>query len=97
MTAIYGGDTDYASASSGTLHQVVHPDTYRTTLGLVPASVGYGAENTAAATVSGASPGAAMPTGSVVVSDNASPSAGTCTVTLAGGTGSCSIIVGGTH
>jgi len=202
VTATYAGNLDYASATSGTLRQVVHPDTYQTTLRLAAASVGYGAENTVTATVlvtptsttgtspsgivtvtttvsggtvvtlctatitdgfgtcplssaaaeslapdtypvtatflgagvsqastpttlvvtiatptvtvsgspdpatlsaagtvsvnylvavSGVSPGAATPTGSVVVSDNASPSAGTCTVTLKDGTGGCSI------
>ena len=52
---------------------------------------GTSASVTYTVTVVGPGAGSPVPTGSVVVSDGVKPTAGTCTVTLAGGTGHCTI------
>ncbi len=82
VTAAYSGDTNFA-ASTGGASLTVAKATTATDIGVMPTSDTYGTSVTYTATISS---GGGTPSGSVVVTTGA---VSLCTVTLSGGTGSC--------
>jgi large repetitive protein len=97
-TGTYNGDTYFAGSASAAQPVTVTSGGSATSLALSSASVTYGAEQaeTFTATVSSSSPG--TPTGTVTIAESGTT---LCTISLASGTGSCSLsattLPGGTY
>jgi large repetitive protein len=84
LVATYSGDSNFAgSASSGTAHRVRGGSTL--TIVTTPASSVAGQSVLVTATASAAAPATGTPSGSVTVTDGTV----SCTITLAGGIGTC--------
>ncbi|MEO8153474.1 MAG: Ig-like domain repeat protein, partial [Rhizobacter sp.] len=92
LTALYGGDTTYASSTSAALSQTVQAATTTTVLTATPSPAPAGGSVTLKATVTGVSPG-----GSVTFMDDTTP-LGTATI-FSGGIASLSVpfATTGTH
>ena len=92
ISAQYLGDGNYSASTSSTLTQVVGPAaTSATGMSTDLTSYVVGQTILISATVTPVAPGSGTPTGTVTVSDGGTP-AGTCLITLASGTGSCSVV-----
>ncbi|HVB08780.1 MAG TPA: Ig-like domain-containing protein [Bacillota bacterium] len=72
LTAVYAGDTDFATSTSPAVSQVVNPAATTITL-TAPASVTYGNSLTMSAQVSAAPPGTGVPSGLVTFYDGTAP------------------------
>ncbi len=91
ITAQYLGDANYTGSSSSTLTQVVGPAaTSATVLSTDSSAYVVGQTITISATVAPVAPATGTPTGTVSVSDGATPPA-TCVITLTGGAGHCTL------
>jgi YVTN family beta-propeller protein len=98
VSATYTGDTVYAQAGSNVVSETVNPVGTSTQLS-VPTSLTYGAENASPLTVSVSTLDGAVPTGTVAITSGATT---VCpSITLSGGTGSCTLttdqLSGGTY
>ena len=89
VTAVYGGDTNYAGSTSGALSQTVNKASTTTLLTVSPSSITVGQSATVTATVSPQYAG--TPGGTLSVSDGLTGTGNTCTITLSNGTGQCSL------
>ena len=69
ITADYSGDSNFAAGKSSVLNQAVNQSNTDTTLTLVPTAIVLGQSVTFTASVTAASPGAGVPTGSVMFFD----------------------------
>jgi large repetitive protein len=90
VRGVYSSDTNFATEPSNDESLTIGQDGSTTQLGLSAASVGYGGENaeTFSATVAPQYAAAGTPTGTVTVAESGTT---LCTITLAAGTGSCSM------
>jgi FKBP-type peptidyl-prolyl cis-trans isomerase 2 len=96
ITAVYSGDTNFATSTSSTLSQTVSQATSSTTVtSSVNPSV-FGQSVTFTATVSATSPGGGTPTGTVTFEDNGT-SIGTATLSGGSASFSTSTLSVGTH
>jgi hypothetical protein len=88
--AVYNGDTNFAGDVASEPGLTINPAASTTALSLSQSSVADGSEGseTFTATVNPQYPGAGVPAGTVNVADS---SALLCTITLSGGTGSCTL------
>ncbi len=89
LAGFYGGSTDFAG-SMGTTPLVVSIAPTTTALSITPTTTASGFTFSVKVTVTPTAPGAGTPAGTVSVSDGVASGA-TCTITLAGATGTCTI------
>ena len=98
VSATYSGDAVYKQATSNAVSETVDPAGTSTQLS-VPTSLTYGAENASPLTVSVSTLDGAVPTGTVAITSGATVVC--ASITLSGGTGSCTLTVdqlaGGTY
>ncbi len=87
ISASYGGDPTYAPTASNVLSEAVVAAGTSTAL-TAPPSLAYGAENATPLSVTVSTLGAGTPTGTVAIT---SGSTNICSITLSGGTGSCTL------
>ena len=96
ITAVYGGDTNFTTSTSGALSQVVNKASTTTTLSSSANPSVYGQSVTFTATVAAASPGSGTPTGTVTFKDG-STILGTGTLSAGVTTYSTSSLAVATH
>ncbi len=83
ITAVYGGDSNFASSTSSALDDSVDQDSSNTVESLSDNTVVFGETDTITATVTAVAPGAGTPTGTVTFSDG-STTLGTSTLDASG-------------
>jgi hypothetical protein len=83
ITAVYGGDSNFAGSTSSALTQTVNQDGTATTLASSLNPSTYGQTVTLAATVSASAPGSGTPTGTVTFKDGTT-TLGTATLNASG-------------
>jgi hypothetical protein len=89
ILAVYGGDSNNAGSSSTAQSQTVNKASSTTSLAVVPNSITLGQSATVTATVNPQYTG--TPSDTLNISDGLSGTGNTCTITLASGTGQCSL------
>lgn len=89
LSGFYSGDSNFVS-SLGTTPLVVTSVKTTTSLTIVPTATSSGFVFSVKASVTPVAPGAGVPTGTVAVTDGVSGGQ-SCTITLSGGTGVCTI------
>ncbi|HLN15996.1 MAG TPA: Ig-like domain-containing protein, partial [Acidimicrobiales bacterium] len=99
VTAVYGGDSNFSGSTSTATNLTITRATTTTQLQVVPATVTYGDLATEVVTATVDPQFTGTPTGTVTITSGATT---LCTVTLIGGTGTCSPAAGvqlptGTH
>ena len=88
LAAVYGGDANFAGSTGTGSHSVNQGGTTTTITSSAPNPSVFGQPYTVVVAVAPAGAAAGTPTGTVLVGDGQGHS---CTVTLAGGTGSCAL------
>jgi hypothetical protein len=96
VTAVYGGDANHATSTSGALSQAVNPDGTTTALASSADPSASGQSVTFTATVSASSPGAGTPSGTVTFKDG-STTLGTGTLSGGKATFTTSGLAPGSH